>query len=152
VIALWSNPAVIGWCKSTLSDVAYVTAGGLYLGVEASVCGIGLTLLAGGRWEDLGRDAGRAVAVGGGGGGFEALLLGIASAAGILAWLAGLSGTEAVGEQIRKAAEITPLFWLVAPVERITAIICHASSRALVLVGARYRKTGMIALGFLIFT
>jgi hypothetical protein len=104
------------------------------------------------RWKDLGRDAGRAIAVGVGAGAFEALLVGIASTAGVVAWLAGVPGTESVGDELGKAATITPLYWLLGPAERITAIICHASSRALVLLGVRYRKVGMIVLGFLIFT
>lgn len=66
--------------------------------------------------------------------------------------LAGVPGTEAVGEEIQKAAASTPLCWLLAPVERVTAIVCHASSRALILLGIRHGKDGMIALGFLIFT
>jgi hypothetical protein len=151
-IALLSNATVIGFLKSHLSYVPYVAAGGAYLGVQSSVCEIGLTLLAGLRFRQLGRDAGRAIAVGIGAGAFEALLLGVASIAGIIAWLSGAPGTETVGDELRKVAASTPLFWLLAPVERITAVICHASSRALVLLGIYHRRGGMIALGFLIFT
>jgi hypothetical protein len=151
LIALVSNPVVIGFLKSRLPHALFVAAGGLYLGVESSVCEIGLTLLAGLRWRQLGRDARRAIAVGVGAGAFEALLLGIAATAGVVAWLAGAPGTEGVGGELQKAAA-TPLFWLLGPVERVTAIICHASSRGLVLLGVRYGKGAMIALGFLIFT
>jgi hypothetical protein len=78
--------------------------------------------------------------------------IGIASFAGIVAWLAGAPGTAGVGDVIRKAATLTPLFWLVAPAERVVAIICHAATRALVLLGAHHRNGGPIVLGFLIFT
>jgi hypothetical protein len=152
VIALPTNPAVLGYLRSHLPHAAFVAVGGLYIGMESSACEIGLTLLAALRWNQLGRDAGRAIAVGVGAGAFEALLLGLASTIGVVAWLAGLPGTEAVGEQLRKAAATTPLFWLAGPVERITAIICHAATRGLVLLGARHGRGGMIAAGFLIFT
>jgi len=144
--------AVIGFLKSHLPYAFYVPVGGLHLGIESSACEIGLTLLAGMRWRQLGRDAGRAIAVGVGAGAFEALLLGIVSIASVVTWLAGVPGTEAVGEEIQKAAASTPLFWLLAPVERVTAIVCHASSHALILLGIRHGKDGMIAPGFLIFT
>jgi hypothetical protein len=152
VIALVSNPVVLGFLKNRLPHAGFVAAGGLYIGVESSLCEIGLTLLAAWRWRELGRDAGRAIAVGVGAGAFEALLLGIASTVGVAVWLAGAPGTEAIQSELQKAAETTPLFWLLGPVERVTAVICHASSRGLVLLGARYGKVAMIALGFLIFT
>ncbi len=152
VISLLSSPVVIGSLKSHLPYLLFVVAGGLYLGVQSSVCEIGLTLLAGLRWRQLGRDSGRAIAVGVGAGAFEALLLGIVGLASAVLWLAGVPGTESVGTGIQQTAATTPLFWLLAPVERVTAIICHASSRALVLLGTRHGRAGMIVLGFLIFT
>jgi hypothetical protein len=152
VIALFTNPLVIGFFKDRLSHWPFVVAGGLYLGIESSLCEIGLTWLAGLRWKEIGRDSGRAIAVGVGAGAFEAFFLGLAALAGVLAALAGVPGTEAIRDDIQKAAATTPLYWLLGPVERITAIICHASSRALVLLGTRYGSGGMVALGFLIFT
>src|SRR5262249_43032502 len=110
------------------------------------------TLLAGLIWKELGRDARRAIAVGVGAGAFEALLLGIAATAGVVAWLAGAPGTEGGGGELQEAAATTPLFWLLGPVERVTAVICHALSRGLVLLGVRYGKGAMIAPGFLILT
>jgi hypothetical protein len=152
VIALWSNAVVIGALKGHLPYPLFVLTGGAYIGIESSACEMGLTLLAGLRWRELGRDAGRAIGVGVGAGAFEAVLLGIASLAGVIAWLLGAPGTEAVGSELQKVAATTPLFWLLAPVERVTAIICHAASRGLVLVGTRHGKVGLIALGFLVFT
>ena len=46
---------------------------------------------------------------------------------------------------------VTPLFWLVAPVERISAVLVHASSRALVLLGLTYRRPMLVVWGFCIF-
>jgi hypothetical protein len=151
VIALFTNAIVIGALKSHFSYPLYLLTGGAYLGIQSSACEIGLTLVAGLRWRELGRDAGRAIAVGVGAGAFEAVLLGIASLVGAIVWLAKLPGTEAVGQQLQTLAATTPLFWLLAPAERLTAIICHAGSRGLVLVGTRQGRAGLVALGFLIF-
>jgi hypothetical protein len=151
-IALVTNAVVLNAFRERFPYWLFVLAGGAYVGLESSACEIGLTLLVGLRWKGLGRDAGRAIAVGVGAGAFEAMILGVAGLAGVLAWRAGLPGTEPVGEAFRKAAALTPLFWLVSPVERVTAILCHAASRGLVLVGARQGKLGLIAAGFLLFT
>jgi hypothetical protein len=150
--SLFSNPPVISILKDHLSFLPFIVAGGLYLGIESSLCEIGLTWLAVLRWRELGRDSGRAIAIGVGSGAFEAFLLGLAALAGVLAAMAGVPGTEGSVEEITKLSATTPLWWLLGPVERVTAIICHASSRALVLLGTRYGRGGMVALGFLIFT
>ncbi len=129
-----------------------VLGGGLFVGLQSSLFEIGLTLLAVLIWRQLGKDSGRAIGIGIGAGAFEALLLGITSLVAIIALLAGLPGTEKIGEGIKTVAATTPLFWLIAPIERIIAILCHASSRALVLLGATRRRPMMILWGFIIFT
>jgi hypothetical protein len=49
-------------------------------------------------------------------------------------------GAEGISEQLGKAIVLTPLFWLVGPVERVIAILCHASSRALILLGTARQR------------
>ncbi len=46
---------------------------------------------------------------------------------------------------------MTPLVWLVAPVERVSAVLVHAATRALILLGLTYRKPMMVFWGFWIF-
>jgi len=152
VCALLTNQAVIGFMQEHLSYPLLVLSGGLFLGIQSSLFEIGLTLLAVLIWRQLGRDANRAIGIGIGAGAFEALLLGVASLVAILACLSGLSGTEKVREGIDTVAAVTPFFWLLAPIERILAILCHASSRALVLLGVAKRKHILVFWGFLIFT
>ena len=54
---------------------------------------------------------------------------------------------------VAPAATTTPLVFLVGPVERIIAILCHTSSRALVLLGvARGRWFWPFLGGFVIMT
>jgi len=150
--ALVTNAPVIGFMKENMSHPLLVLAGGLYVGIQSSFFEIGLTLLAVAIWRKLARDAGRAIGIGVGAGAFEALLLGLGTFIGILTFVAGLPGTEKVGEAIDTAAGVTPVFWLLAPVERIMAIMCHASSRALVLLGTVHRRPWMVVWGFVVFT
>ena len=150
--ALLTNASVIGFMKENLSYPILVFGGALYLGVQSSLFEIGLTMLAVLIWRQFGLEAGRAIGIGIGAGAFEAILLGISSLVAILISLAGLPGAEEVREGIEATAAATPLFWLIAPVERIMAVLCHASSRALVLLGVAHRRFSMVFWGFLIFT
>ena len=152
VCALLTNGPVIGLMKEHLPYSLLVVGGGLYVGIQSSVFEMGFTLLAVLIWRQLGRDADRAIGVGVGAGAFEALLLGIATFAAMLAMLLGVPGLEAVRAELETAGAVTPLLWLVAPVERIIAILCHASSRALILLGVVKGKPMMVFWGFLIFT
>jgi uncharacterized membrane protein YhfC len=152
ICALLINAAVIGLMKRHLSYPSLVIGGGFFVGIQSSLCEIGLTLLAVLIWRQLGKDAERAVGIGVGAGAFEAILLGLVSLITMLTVLAGVSGTEEVRAGIDTLAAVTPLFWLVAPAERVIAILCHASSRALVLLGVTHRKPMMVFCGFLIFT
>ncbi len=150
--ALASNAAVLGWLKQSLSYPLFVVCGGLFGGLQSSLCEIGFTLLAVWIWRALGRDAGRAIAIGVGAGAFEAMLLGVGTLAAVALAIAGLPATEPIRQELLKAAATIPLFWLVAPVERVIAILCHASTRALVLLGVTQRRWMMVFWGFAIFT
>ena len=123
----------------------------MYVGVQSSIFEIGFTILAGWIWRQLGRDSPRAIAVGVGAGAFEAFLLGLLSAVAMAAVAVGAPGTEGPNREISVHQAVTPLFWLVAPVERISAVLVHASSRALVLLGLTYRRPLMVFWGFWIF-
>lgn len=150
--ALATNAAAIGFLKHHLPHPLLVASGGLFLGVQSSLCEIGFTLLAVVFWRQLGREAGRAIAIGVGAGAFEAFLLGAAQIAAAALAVAGLSVSEGIAAEMAKAAAVTPLVWLVGPVERAIAILCHASCRALVLLGFVQRRPMMVFWGFAIFT
>jgi len=151
-VALLTNAAVIGFLKDQLPQPLFVVVGALYIGFQSSLCEIGFTWLAVLKWRQLGQNADRAIGVGVGAGAIEALLLGVASLVAISTALAHLEGTDAMRTEIDKLADVTPIFWLVAPAERIIAILCHVSTRALVLLGAVYHRPSIIFWGFLLFT
>ncbi len=152
VCALASNAAVIGFLKHYLPYPLMVACGGLFLGIESSMCEMGFTLLAVLIWRQLGREAGRAIAIGVGAGAFEAFLLGAISFITAAVAISGLPGSEQIAPELSKAAATIPLFWLIGPAERVIAILCHASSRALIVLGAANRRPAMVFWGFVIFT
>jgi hypothetical protein len=149
VIGLSINAAVIGWLKHNLPYASFLAASGAFIGVESCVCEIGVTLIVVSIWRQLGRDAGRAIAIGVGAGAFEAFLLGAIIIVSVA--VAGLLGDE---EEIRDTLvqPTTPLLWLMLPVERLLALLGHASSRALVLLGIAHKRPWMVFGGFAIFT
>jgi hypothetical protein len=55
-------------------------------------------------------------------------------------------------QSIDTVAARNPVFWLIASVERVIAILCHVSSRTLVLLGTTHHRPWMVFLGFAIFT
>ncbi|AGA28821.1 YhfC family glutamic-type intramembrane protease [Singulisphaera acidiphila] len=150
--SLLANQVAVGFLKRALSRPLFLTGAGLYLGAVSAAFELGLVWLAGRRWGHLGRDAGRAVAVGVGAGAFEALLLGVVS---LGIWVAvAMDGADAKGErnEVLARATATPLFWLVPPAERIIALLGHASTRGLVLLGVAGRRPWMVLWGFAVFT
>ncbi|MCA9238707.1 MAG: YhfC family intramembrane metalloprotease [Planctomycetales bacterium] len=151
-IAIPANGPVVNVLNENVSHPMMVLLGGLFIGVESSLTEIGFTLAAVMIWRQLGQDSNRAIAIGLGAGAFEAVLLGALSLIGLLVALSGIAGTEGVEAQLMKTSQATPLIMLVGPVERLIAIACHASSRALVLLGFVHRRVGMVLGGFAIFT
>lgn len=148
---LTSGP-LLSFMKSRLSYPLFVVSGGCYIGIQSSVFEMGLTLLAVLIWRQLGTDAGKAIGIGVGAGALEALALGILSLVAVLSALAGGDTSGETRKGFDTLAAATPLFWLVAPVERIIAILCHAASRALILLGVVHWRYLMIAWGLLLFT
>jgi len=151
VFTLLTNQAVIGFLNGQLSYPYFLLSGGLFLGIQSSLCEIGVTLAAVLVWRKLGSDFNRAIGIGVGAGAFEALLLGLISLCTIMASLLGMGAAEQVRKGIEGLAATTPLFWLIAPVERLIAIPCHAASRSLVLLGAVMHRSWRVWDGFLLF-
>jgi len=153
-VALSVNEPVTSWLRQRLSYPAYIGATGLYLGVLSSACEIGLTILAVVVWRQLGRDAGRAIAIGVGAGAIEAFLIGVATIVSVAVAMTELPGTEEIRQRLAGSpgGAAIPLIWLIGPVERALALLIHASTRALVLLGLFYNRPWMILGGFAIFT
>lgn len=146
------NGPVLSGLKSALPHAAYVATGSVYIGLLTGVFEIGVTLAAALIWRRMAADANRAVAVGVGAGAFEALLLGVAVLVSVGSALSGVEGSHRAAASLVGTSLGTPLVWLVAPVERVLAILCHTSSRALVLLAVARRRWSLFWWGFLLMT
>lgn len=151
-IAIPTNGPIYKYLESVLQFPTYLVVGGLFGGLESSLTEIGRTWIAVLIWRQLGRDADRAIGIGVGAGAFEAFLLGLLAAIAVAGTLTGVEETKPIREQIDSVAKTTPVFWLAGTAERVIAILCHASTRALVLLGVVYHRPWMVFWGFAIFT
>jgi uncharacterized membrane protein YhfC len=148
--ALLLNEPILAAFRSTLPRSLYLGTGSLYIGVLTGVFEIGVTLAAALIWRRMARAPGRAVAVGLGAGAFEALLVAVAA---LVAVVVAVSGkVPGAANQFARATALTPVVWLVGPVERVLAILCHTSSRALVLLAVARRRWRYFWWGFLLMT
>ena len=140
--------------ESIVPQPVYLILGSIYIGLLTGVFEIGVTLVAALLWTKMSADAARGVAVGIGAGAFEAILLGLTASVGVIAAIViGGQLRDQVVSSVTASATVTPLSWLAPPVERVIAILCHTSSRAVVLLGvARGKWLLPFALGFLIMS
>jgi uncharacterized membrane protein YhfC len=146
------NGPVLGALKRGAPEAVYLAAGSVYIGALTGVFEIGVTLVAGLVWRQMAKDAERAVGVGVGAGAFEAFVLGLAACVGAVYAFSGAEGSAKLLAQSTRATAATPLFWLVGPVERVLAILCHTASRALVLLAIARRRWVYFLWGFLLMT
>ena len=143
---------VLAMLKESLTHVGYLITGSIYGGLFTGVFEIGVTLCAGLIWRSMAREPKRAVAVGVGAGGFEAAVVGLVSLVWTLVMLSRAQGSEQFTAQMGHMASTTAVFWLVGPVERVITILCHTSSRALVLLSVARRRWAFFWYGFGIMT
>lgn len=133
--------------ESALPPWAYLGLGSLYGGVLTGVFEDGVTLAAGLIWARLARDWRRAMAVGLGAGGLEAILLGLVTYLGAVHCLSDLAAEAELSAAVAGGGAA---WWLVAPAERFIATLCHTSSRMLVLLSVVTRRWRFFCCGFLL--
>lgn len=144
--------AALAWLEANFGHAAYVITGAMLVGVQSSAFEIGLALVAGLIWRQLGKEAVRAVGIGVGAGAFEAIIIALAATGAYAVALSSLPESEAVRSELAKSLEVTPLLWLAGPVERALAIPGHMATRSLVFLGLAWKKPWWIVGAFAIFT
>jgi uncharacterized membrane protein YhfC len=135
-----------------LGHSSFIAVGALYVGLESAVCEMGAVLLLALFWRKIAAEGSRAVTIGVGAGAFEAFLLGVAGLTQMIVMTSGASGADTLQAAIGVQGAGTALLFLVGPVERILTILCHISSRTLLLLGVATRKPLYSLYGFLLFT
>ena len=145
------NAPILRMVKHAVPPAAYLPIAALYIGLLTGIFEIGVTLLAGFIWRKMAADAPRAVGVGVGAGAFEALLLGLASLS-VGAVVASGLAPDALTAELTAPTLMNSAAWLCGPVERIIAILCHTSSRALTLLTVATRRWRYFWLGFALMT
>lgn len=152
IVAMIANTPVLSLLQSALEQTGYLALGAVYIGLLTGVFEIGITLAFALLIRAMYRDRNRALSIGLGAGLVEALFIGLSSIGNYLTVQAGAANSDAIMASLAQAVAMTPLLWLVAPIERIIAILCHVSSRMLVLYGIRVKKYRYFWTGFAILT
>ena len=146
------NDPVLQGIKFILGQTGYLSIGSIYIGLLTGVFEIGITLVFALFIKGMYENYKRGIAIGIGAGTIEALLIGLSQMSGVIFIMSGQIGSNTAMAAIAQSSVTTPLLWLISPVERIIAILCHTSSRALVLFAVAKKKYIYFWAGFLIVT
>ena len=147
VAGLYYDPALEAMSRR-LSLWSYLLLGSLYGGLLTGVFEDGVTLAAALIWPRWARDPDRALAIGLGAGGFEALFFGLCCTAATLAAV-----VYSLGQVLSNAPpETPPLAWATPAVFRAIATLSHTSTRMLALLTVATRKWSFFCYGFLLAT
>ena len=152
VVATYANGPVLTGIESLVGRSGYLILGSGYIGLLTGVFEIGITLVLALLIKRMYDNANHALSVGLGAGLVEALLIGLSSLANYFMVIAGSVQSDAIMGALVQAAAATPMLWLVSSVERFIAILCHMSSRFLVLWALARHKARYFWLGFLLMT
>ncbi len=150
--AYFFNNPILELLKESFGQTAYLSRGSIYLGLLTGVFEIGVTLVGVVFIKGIYENAQRGIGIGLGAGTIEALLLGFSQIGAFAMVISDSPGSSDIITSLANATIHTPLFFLVAPVERIIAILCHTSSRALVVLSVVRKKQIYFWVGFLIMT
>jgi len=132
--------------EALLPRWAYLVLASLDSGLLTGIFEIGTTLVAALIWKSLARDSSRAAAIGLGAGGLEAVLVGIA----VLFYALALQYDSTTRAEHASAWGGTAFAWLINPVERLSGMIVHTSSRMLALLSVAKGKRSFFWYGFLL--
>ncbi len=146
------NDPILEGIKSTLGQTNYLSIGSIYIGLLTGVFEIGITFLFALFIKGMYENYRRGIGIGIGAGAIEAILIGFSQIGSFIYILSGQAGSNTAMAAITQSAITTPFLWLIGPVERIIAILCHTSSRALVLFCILKKKYIYFWAGFLIIT
>jgi uncharacterized membrane protein YhfC len=152
LFASLANAPALGWITDLFGQTGYRMIGSFYIGSLTGVFEIGGTLLFAVFIKKMYAHASRAIGIGLGAGTVEALLIAFSQIGSMVFLMIGTQGsTDVIGSLVR-TMNLNLLFFMLAPVERAIAILCHTSSRVLTLYAVMRRKYVYFWAGFLIMS
>ncbi len=146
------NAPILAWLQQMLGKPWYLPMGSIYIGLLTGIFEIGITLVFALFIKSMYENHNKGIGIGIGAGGIEALLIGFSQIGNTIFILSNRVGSDAIMTAVAQASASTPMLWIIGPVERVIAILCHISSRALVLLAVLKRKHIYFWLGFIIMT
>ncbi len=152
LFAYFMNSPILAALEGLLPGIGYLFVGSLYIGSLTGIFEIGVTLLFAIMIKSLYADGCRAVGIGIGAGTTEALLIGLSQIGSIVMISSGIAGSAEVIRGVVSASSSTPALAFVAPVERLLVILCHVSSRMLVLYAVSRKKASYFWAAFALLT
>ncbi|OGC42415.1 hypothetical protein A2Y85_02495 [candidate division WOR-3 bacterium RBG_13_43_14] len=150
--AIAANEPVLAWLQQILEHPWYLAIGSVYIGALTGVFEIGITLLLALLVKKMSDDPAKAIGIGIGAGAIEALLIGLSQIGNLVYLMTGGQGMAEIMSSLTQTVSLNPLFFLLAPVERVIAIICHTGSRVLTLYAVAHKNYLYFVVGFLIMT
>ncbi|UCC11827.1 MAG: YhfC family intramembrane metalloprotease [candidate division WOR-3 bacterium] len=152
LFAYFLNSPILMALNGLLPRTGYLLVGSLYIGSLTGVFEIGATLLFAILIRSVYANRCRAVGIGIGAGTTEALFIGLSQIGSIVMVSSGIAGSAEIISSVISASFSTPAFALVAPVERLLVILCHVSSRMLVLYAVSRKKPSYFWAAFALLT
>ncbi|HEC87913.1 MAG TPA: YhfC family intramembrane metalloprotease [Thermoplasmata archaeon] len=134
IFAYIFNKPVLSGLAAVFGETGSVIPGSIYLGLLTGIFEIGATAAFAYFIKDMYKESRNGVSIGLGAGATEALLIGLSQIGNIMIVMSGVEIGRTVLYSVVHASLNTPFFFLLAPAERLLTILCHISSRALVLV------------------
>lgn len=152
VVAIPANEPVLAWIKHVSGQTGYLGIGSVYIGSLTGVFEIGVTLLFALLIKNMHKNVYIALGIGLGAGVVEAILIGFTQIGNAVFLTYGGSGSAQVITSLAQTISMNSVFFLLAPVERAITILCHTSSRVLVIIAVARRKHLYFWAGFLLIT
>lgn len=152
IFAFTLNRPILAWIESLFAQTGVLSIGSIYIGLLTGVFEIGITLVFALFIKGMYQNYKRGIGIGIGAGGIEAFLIGFSQIVSFVLVLSGQPSSNQIMASIAQTAVVTPVLYLIGPVERIIAILCHTSSRSLVLFAVAKKKYVYFWAGFLIMT
>lgn len=152
ILGYFVHGPVMEFLAEHFTGPVYLLLVGAFGGLLSSSTELGLTLIAAFALREIGKRPRQALGIGAGAGALEAIVLGLLFL--LMAFLCHIGGfpePELYCESDPGGLEMTPMAWLIGPVERVMAILLHTVTRALIFIGVATGRYRLVIFSFVLF-